>query len=156
MNTKSFVLPLAAALAFAAAPARAQHDHGAMQHGGQDAAKMEHGGHDGAKMEHGSSAAAHGIVEGTVKDGVRVVDVEVTGDGFVPAKIKVKKGERVRLNVTRKTDKTCATEIVVTDYGINQPLPLNKTVTVELTPKSSGEIKYACAMGHIAGVLFVP
>lgn len=36
-----------------------------------------------------------------------------------------------------------------------QPLPLDKTVTVELTPKVSGEIKYACGMGHITGVLFV-
>jgi plastocyanin len=149
MNTKSFLIPLTAALAFSALPAVAQHggnDHGAMH--GEHAAK---GGAHGS-----SSAAAHGIVEGTVKDGVRVVDVAVTDDGFVPSKIKVKKGEKVRLNVTRKTDGTCAKEIVIKDHGINQPLPLGKTVTVELTPSKSGEIRYACAMDHIAGVLFVP
>jgi plastocyanin len=148
MNTKSFLIPLTAALAFAALPAVAQ------QHGGHDHGAMH--GEQAVKHHAGNGAAAHGIVEGTVKDGVRVVDVAVTDDGFVPSKIKVKKGEKVRLNVTRKTDSTCAKEIVVKDHGIHQPLPLGKTVTVELTPSKSGEIRYACAMDHIAGVLFVP
>jgi hypothetical protein len=149
MNTKTFLLPMAAALAFASTPARAQHggghDHGAM-----------HGDHAAKQETHGGHASAHGIAEGTVKDGVRVVEVAVTDDGFVPSKIKAKKGEKVRLLVTRKTDGTCAKEIVVKDHGINEPLPLGKTVTVELTPSKSGEIRYACAMDHVAGVLFVP
>ncbi len=136
MNVRSILPPLAAALALSAGPALAQHDHG---HG--------HG---------ASAAAAAGIAEGTVKNGVRVVEMTVTDEGFVPSKVKVKKGEKVRLLVTRKTDSTCAKEIVIKEAGINQPLPLDKTVTVELTPKKSGEIRYACGMDHISGVLFVP
>ncbi|HEY6001523.1 MAG TPA: cupredoxin domain-containing protein [Anaeromyxobacter sp.] len=81
--------------------------------------------------------------------------ISVTSDGFVPASIKVKRGEPVRLVVTRKTDRTCATEIVIKDHGINQPLPLDKPVTVELTPKKSGQVRYACGMDMIYGVLQV-
>lgn len=143
MTKKAFILPLAAALALTALPARAQHDHGG--HGGT------HG--HGAKS---SSAAAHGIAEGTVKDGVRIVEIAVTDDGFVPSKVKAKKGEKLRLVVTRQTDSTCAKEIVIKDHNINQTLPLNKAVTVELTPAKSGEIKFACGMDHVSGVVFIP
>jgi len=38
---------------------------------------------------------------------------------------------------------------------VNQKLPLNQTVLVEFTPKKAGTLKYACAMGHVAGVLVV-
>ena len=58
--------------------------------------------------------------------------------------------------MTRKTDRTCATDIVVSDQKINTPLPLNKQVRVDLVAKNSGEIHYACAMGHVRGVIFVP
>jgi len=73
----------------------------------------------------------------------------------VPDKVHVAKGEKVRLQITRKTEKTCATEIVIKELGINQPLPLNKTVTVEFTPKKAGQLKYACGMDMITGILFV-
>ena len=141
MKPTSFLIPLAAALAFAAAPAAAQHgDHGS-QHGG---------------MHGHASAAASGIAEGIVKNGVRTVEMAVTDDGFVPSKVKVKKGEKVRFVVTRKTDHTCAKEIVIKDHGINAPLPLGEAVAVEFTPARSGEIRYACGMDHVSGVVFIP
>jgi plastocyanin len=133
---------LAASLALLAGPVLAgdEMNHSAMQ----------------AKSE--ASLQAAGIVEGTLKDGVRTVEMQVTDDGFVPAKIKANKGEKLRLVITRKTEHTCATEIVIKEAGfhINKKLPLNKTVTVELTPKKSGELKYACGMDMISGVIFVP
>jgi plastocyanin domain-containing protein len=135
MNARILLLPFAAALALAGLPARAQH---------------------GGGMHMAAPASNTPIAEGVLKNGVRVVEMQVTGEGFVPSRIKVKKGEKVRLLITRKTDRTCATEIVIKDQGINTPLPLDKQVTVELTAKSSGEIKYACGMGHITGVIFVP
>jgi plastocyanin domain-containing protein len=84
-----------------------------------------------------------------------VIELRVTKDGFVPAEIRVQKGERVRLAVTRQVERTCATELVVKDYGINAPLPLGKTVYVELTPKKTGAIRYACGMDMVSGVLLV-
>ncbi len=146
MNTRIVAASLAAALALPAGIARAQHAGMAM-----DPAM-----HEQAKQRSQAALAAAGIAEGTVKDGVRTVEMTVTEDGFVPSKVKANKGEKVRLVVTRKTDRTCAKEIVIKGYGINQPLPLDKPVTVELTPKASGEIKYACGMDMISGVLLVP
>jgi plastocyanin domain-containing protein len=140
MTTKRFLTLAGAVAAFAAGPAYAQHDHGAMNGGAQ----------------HGAATASPGIAEGTVKDGVRTVEMQVTEDGYVPAKIKAKKGEKLRLVVTRKTDRTCAKEIVIKEASINTPLPLDRAVTVELTPKKSGELKYACGMDMISGVIFVP
>ncbi len=137
MKTTTLLLPAAAVLALWGAPAIAQH--------------MNMG--PGGGMH--SSAPSTQIAEGVVKNGVREVTMEVTGEGFVPANVKVQKGQRVRLLITRKTDRTCATEIVIKDYGINVALPLGKQVKVELTPKASGEIKYACAMNMIGGILFV-
>jgi plastocyanin domain-containing protein len=134
MNARTLLFPVAAALALAALPARAQH----------------------GDIHTPAPSTQKGIAEGVLKNGVRIVEMQVTNEGFVPAQVKVKKGEKVRLLITRKTDRTCATEIVIKDYGINKPLPLGKQVTVELTPKGSGEIHYACAMNMIGGVLFVP
>jgi plastocyanin domain-containing protein len=130
----------AAALTLLTGPAAAQEkmDHSAMQ----------------AKSE--SAVKAAGIAEGTVKNGVRTVEMAVTEDGFVPAKVKASKGEKLRLVITRKTEKTCATEIVIKDAGINTKLPLGKTVTVDVTPKKSGELRYACGMDMISGIIYVP
>lgn len=86
----------------------------------------------------------------------RVVEIAVTENGYEPSPIKVKKGEPLKLVITRKTERTCATEILIKDTSINVPLPLNKAVEVAYTPDKTGEIKYGCAMGMmISGVLLV-
>lgn len=85
----------------------------------------------------------------------RTVQVTVTEDGWVPDRIEARKGEPLTLVVTRKTDRTCATELVVKAYGIHQPLPLGKAVSVTLTPTAAGQVRFACAMDMIAGTLVV-
>jgi plastocyanin domain-containing protein len=85
----------------------------------------------------------------------QVFAIEVTKDGFVPAEIKVKAGKPVKLVVTRKVERTCATEIVIKDQGINKPLPLNQPVEVAFTPSKAGKLRYACGMDMIAGVILV-
>ena len=85
----------------------------------------------------------------------RVVQMTVTEDGFVPAEIAVKKGEPLKLVITRKTNKTCATEIVIKDYGIDAKLPLDKAVEVTFTPTKAGKVRYACGMDMISGTLVV-
>ncbi len=86
---------------------------------------------------------------------VKIVEIAVTSDGFTPADVKVKSGETVKLVVTRKTERTCAKEIVIRDFGVNQPLPLDRSVTVEITPRKPGKVRYACAMDMIAGTITV-
>ncbi|MDF3065794.1 MAG: hypothetical protein K0R38_1395 [Polyangiaceae bacterium] len=81
------------------------------------------------------------------------IEISVTDDGFVASGQRVKVGEPVTLVVTRKVERTCATEIVLKDYGLSQPLPQNQTVEVTFTPTKLGPIRYACAMDMVAGNL---
>ena len=74
---------------------------------------------------------------------------------FEPAEVKVKQGEAIKLVVTRKTERTCATEIVMKSEGVKAPLPLDKPVTVYLKPSKAGSIRYACGMDMVAGRLVV-
>ena len=100
-------------------------------------------------------AVATPLVAQAAPPAVQAIELQVTGEGFVPSQVKVKKGQKVRLVVTRKTERTCATEIVIKDQGINQKLPLDKPVTVEFTPLKSGQLRYACGMDMISGVIVV-
>lgn len=126
------VASLAAAAMVGVIPAAA-----GAQHGGHD-----HGSADAEHTEHGSS-------------GRRTIEMTVTSDGFAPAEIVVRRGETVKLVITRKTERTCAKEIVVKDLGISRSLPLNEPVAVELTPRKSGKLRYACGMDMISGVVVV-
>jgi len=53
----------------------------------------------------------------------RRVEVSITKKGFEPDKIRAKKGEPIRLVVTRRTDQTCAKEIVIADAGMRKSCP---------------------------------
>jgi len=84
------------------------------------------------------------------------VEVAVTDEGFVPSRIPAKAGTPLTMVITRKTDKTCAREILFAGQEGKTELPLNKAVEVVYTPKAAGEIKFGCAMGMmIGGVLAV-
>ena len=83
------------------------------------------------------------------------VEIAVTSDGFTPARVRAKAGEPLTLVVTRKIDKTCAKEIVIKDYGVNQPLALNEPVEVKITPAKAGKVRFACGMDMIAGEIAV-
>ena len=86
----------------------------------------------------------------------RRIELAITEKGFEPSPVKVKAGQPLTLVVTRKTEKTCATEVVIDEAGINTPLPLNEPVKIAFVPKKTGELKYGCAMDKmISGVLLV-
>jgi plastocyanin domain-containing protein len=95
------------------------------------------------------------IATATTMPRERKIAVVVTSNGFEPSTINVRAGQPLRLVITREVDRTCATDIVIEDYGIKKALPLNKPVEVRFTPKKTGTIRYACAMGMIAGSLIV-
>ena len=85
----------------------------------------------------------------------REIQVQVTENGFEPSRIQVEHDQPVTLLVTRKTDQTCATEIVVPSRGITQSLPLNQTVRVALGPLKTGEVAFACGMDMEKGTIAV-
>lgn len=83
------------------------------------------------------------------------IAIAVTENGFEPAEVTVAAGQPVHLVVTRKTTKTCATEFVMKEHNINQPLPLDTPVEITFTPKQAGELRYACAMDMFSGKVIV-
>jgi plastocyanin domain-containing protein len=85
----------------------------------------------------------------------RNLEMKVTDRGFEPNRIEVKKGEPLHLLVTRKTDATCAKELVIKDAGLKKDLPLDEAVAFDFTPNKSGEMNYVCGMGMLSGTLVV-
>jgi plastocyanin domain-containing protein len=85
----------------------------------------------------------------------RTIALSVTEKGYEPSPVTLKQGEPVKLVLTRTTDKTCATEIVLEEHGINTPLPLNKPVEVAFTPTKTGQLVYGCAMGKMISGMFM-
>ena len=88
-------------------------------------------------------------------DGPRVIALSVTEKGYEPSPVSLKKDEPVKLVVTRTTEQTCATELVMKDYGINTPLPLNTPVEIAFTPNKTGTLTYGCAMGQMISGAFM-
>jgi len=91
---------------------------------------------------------------GNRAEGTRV-ELAVTERGFEPAEIEASKGVPLTLVVTRKTDATCAKEIVIADKDIRKDLPLNQAVEVTFTPQDAGEVRFVCGMDMISGKVFV-
>lgn len=82
-------------------------------------------------------------------------NLTVTEEGFIPGTLNVMPGVAVILNMTRKTNSTCATQIKVPSKNIKQDLPLNKEVKINLGKLEKGEIKFSCGMDMVTGVIFV-
>ena len=90
------------------------------------------------------------------KDRSRELHIQVTERGFEPARVRIARDEATTLIVTRKTERTCAREIVMDELGIREALPLGEPVRISLTPRKSGPMKFGCAMGKmISGVVDV-
>jgi plastocyanin domain-containing protein len=82
--------------------------------------------------------------------------VSVTAEGFVVAAPRaLQAGQPVTLVVTRSVERTCATDIVLKDFGISRPLPLNTPVEVTFVPKKKGKVHFSCAMDMVSGDLTV-
>jgi plastocyanin domain-containing protein len=85
-----------------------------------------------------------------------VVHLTVTERGFEPPEVRVEAGRPVTLVVTRITEQSCATELVVDGQPGQTPLPLNRPVTLTLQPRQPGLLHYGCAMGRMmSGLLRV-
>ncbi|MBK7959910.1 MAG: cupredoxin domain-containing protein [Bdellovibrionales bacterium] len=85
------------------------------------------------------------------KNPIQTVSLLVTENGFEPSEIKVKPGTRVKLKITRKTETTCATQIVIKERKIQVDLPLGKETLVDVGVLKKGDIRFACGMDMISG-----
>ncbi len=82
------------------------------------------------------------------------VDIIVEG-GYSPSVISIPKDKTTKINFIRKDQSACLEEVVLGDFKIRRYLPLNKKVTVELTPHQEGEFGYACGMNMYHGKIIV-
>jgi plastocyanin domain-containing protein len=84
------------------------------------------------------------------------VQIAVTEKGFEPARSFVHRGEPVTLVVMRKTDQTCAKQIVLEGLNIRKDLPLNQAVRINLPADVMGDsLSYACGMNMYTGMIVV-
>ena len=89
--------------------------------------------------------------KGDAPGGAPPATVAVTEQGFQPGSLTLESGVPARITFVRKTDATCATEVVFPEYHIKEALPLNRPVVVEFTPKKAGEVTFTCGMNMLRG-----
>ncbi len=84
-------------------------------------------------------------------------EVAITEKGFEPDDIAVPAGTPVTIVFDRKTDQTCAKQVVVDTGGtkITKDLPLNTPVEIAATFAKPGKLGYACGMDMIKGTITV-
>ena len=108
----------------------------------------------GPEKASSSSAAAAAAATPVAPNGRRV-NVRVSRDGYEPDRIEVKAKEDVTLVFTRVDEAGCANEIVFPSLGIKKPLPLNQPVPVDFHGEKPGEVKFACGMDMLHGMVVV-
>ena len=109
----------------------------------------------GCQKPRAESPSASSKPAPVASSGVQEVALAVTDAGFEPAQTVVAKDRPIRLTVTRKTDQTCAREIVFKEIELKKDLPLNQAVTIDLPAQPSGTLNYACGMDMVKGSLVV-
>lgn len=82
------------------------------------------------------------------------VDIIVEG-GYNPQVISIPFGKTTQLNFIRKDRNSCLEEVVLGDFKIRKYLPVNKKVTVSVTPEKKGEFGYSCGMNMFHGKIIV-
>ncbi|OGK19165.1 hypothetical protein A2866_05230 [Candidatus Roizmanbacteria bacterium RIFCSPHIGHO2_01_FULL_39_8] len=82
------------------------------------------------------------------------VNIIVDG-GYSPSTISIPAGKTTKITFLRKDPSNCLEEVVVPDFKIREFLPLNKKITVEITPKKTGKFGFECGMGMFHGSLIV-
>jgi plastocyanin domain-containing protein len=97
----------------------------------------------GGARASGSTAGAEAIPE---------VTIEVKG-GYVPATVRARAGEPLRLVFDRQETSSCSEEIVFPDFGVRKFLPPFRKTTIELTPPAAGRYEFTCGMGMLHGAL---
>lgn len=90
---------------------------------------------------------------GTVgADGVRTIPIEASAKGYDPDRIPGTPGEKLKLVFTRTGGGECNAELKTPD-GKRVALPMNTAVEVLVTVPRHGEVKFACGMDMMFGVV---
>lgn len=94
-------------------------------------------------------------VVSNLSEGVQNIEINVTGSGYNPRNIRVKKNLPVRINLKSQDAYSCASAFRIPSLGIARNLQPNGTETIEFTPTNEGNILFTCSMGMFTGVIEV-
>ncbi|MBY0508270.1 MAG: YHYH protein [Bryobacteraceae bacterium] len=83
------------------------------------------------------------------------IRVQVTPEGFVPARVTAPPGKAFTLALTRSSAPNCGNTIVIPALGISRDLPLGATILIELPPHAQGALSFSCGMGMYRGSLVI-
>ena len=86
--------------------------------------------------------------------GTQEITVIVNG-GYAPDRIEIVKDQPVRLLFKREEDNPCTEKVVLGQWNIVRDLPQGQTVSVEFTPRETGQFPFHCAMNMVRGILIV-
>jgi plastocyanin domain-containing protein len=78
------------------------------------------------------------------------VDILVEG-GYSPNIISIPKGKTTTINFFRKDQSSCLEEVLLPDFKIKKYLPLNKKISIQISPKESGTFEISCGMNMFHG-----
>ena len=87
-----------------------------------------------------------------------MADVTASERGFSPPSLRLTQGgpgSHASVTFLRTSDKTCATEVVFPTLKIEQKLPLNQVVSVEVPTDAERTLTFQCGMGMYKGALVV-
>lgn len=87
-------------------------------------------------------------------NGQQSVDVLVEG-GYQPETVVLKQGVPAVLNFTRRDASMCLEQVVFPDFGVDQHLPQNETVQIEIDTSKAGEYTFACGMNMFHGKVMI-
>lgn len=85
----------------------------------------------------------------------RQVQVTVGANGYTPARVAAKPGERVRLVFVRTTDDGCGQQLALPALEIRKDLPLDTAVAIDVTAPAKGELAFTCGMDMYRGAVVV-
>lgn len=85
-------------------------------------------------------------------DGLRHIAIEAGQDGYAPASIKGKPGEKLVLVFTRTVEGDCLSTVTMKG-GTPVPLAMNTPTDVAVTVPASGKLEFVCSMDMFRGAV---
>lgn len=87
-------------------------------------------------------------------DDLQTATITVDG-GYKPNVISLSVGKPAKITFLRKDPSNCLAEIIMSDFGIAEKLPLNQPFNVTILPKTAGKFTYTCGMRMFSGYIEV-
>jgi sulfite exporter TauE/SafE/copper chaperone CopZ len=89
-----------------------------------------------------------------IKDGVQIVKMTQSSNGYTPNNFTIQKGIPVKWIIDSQDSNNCASALVAPKIGVRKGLVQGKNV-ITFTPKQTGTISFSCIMGMYAGAFNV-